>query len=246
MRYAVVLHFHQQDSARQFFTSFGTNLVAGHFYVTVSDPDVATFAEAIARECGVKEIEIRRIKNLGRDIPSKHMVFKEELQSYDLCLFSHGKESDANWFFDHNGILAGSIQRVHDICSLFAADPGLGLLFPDYLESRHPWLCWGQTRPMIDALLSDFGCDSSSIELLEFPAGGFFWARPQALLVMHSLRLQGQPLGWQHLPPEPLPRDGTLLHALERMPCLSCEMMGLRWEKLARYGSGRQPTTAGP
>jgi len=24
------------------------------------------------------------------------------------------------------------------------------------------------------------------------------------------------------------------LHALERMPCLSCEMMGFRWEKVSR------------
>jgi hypothetical protein len=67
------------------------------------------------------------------------------------------------------------------------------------------------------------------VELLEFPAGGFFWARPAALMPLHSLGLT-----LEALPPEPLASDNTLLHALERLPCLSCELMGLRWEKLAR------------
>jgi lipopolysaccharide biosynthesis protein len=52
------------------------------------------------------------------------------------------------------------------------------------------------------------------VELLEFPAGGFFWARPAALTPLHSLGLT-----LEALPPEPLAADNTLLHALVRLPC---------------------------
>ena len=78
-------------------------------------------------------------------------------------------------------------------------------------------------RQEVDSLLAPFGCDTSGVELLEFPAGGFFWARPAALLPMHSLGLT-----LEGFPTEPLPVSDALLHALERMPCLSCELMGLR------------------
>ena len=229
LRCAVVVHLHMPGIARRFFAWFGRHLCWADFYVTASDPMVAVGVEALAKEYGVERIHVCLIDNRGRDIPSKYMVFNQQLQEYDLCLFSHGKQSDQHWFYDHNNILAGSPQRLQAILSRFAADPGLGLLFPDYLESLLFSIGWGTMRATVDRLLVRFGCDTSSVELLEFPAGGFFWARPQALMVLHSLDLS-----WDDMPAEPLPVDGTLLHALERMPCLSCEMMGLRWEKIAR------------
>ena len=39
-----------------------------------------------------------------------------------------------------------------------------------------------------------------------------FWARPQALRVLFD-----QQWSWEHYPEEPLPYDGTRLHALERL-----------------------------
>jgi len=39
-----------------------------------------------------------------------------------------------------------------------------------------------------------------------------FWARPRALAPLIRAKLQ-----WQEFPAEPLPYDGTILHALERL-----------------------------
>lgn len=229
MQCAVVLHFYYPDTVQQFFVWFGAHLKGADFFITVADPLAEVMVERLAAEYGINVVDLRLIRNRGRDIPSKYLVFNEKLSAYDVCLFSHGKKSDYNWFYDHNRILAGSAQRVRDVCALFAADPALGLVFPDYLESHLIWIGWGGMRGIVDEMLLPFGCDTSAIEWLEFPAGGFFWARPMALQVMHSLRLD-----WDDLPEEPLALDGTLLHAIERMPCLSCEMMGLQWQKLAR------------
>jgi hypothetical protein len=138
-------------------------------------------------------------------------------------------ESDRQWFHDHNFLLAGSLDRVNVILDLFAAEPDLGLLFPDYLPTLLPHIGWGTMRRQVDELLATFGFNTGSIELLEFPAGGFFWARPKALGLLHGLGLT-----FADLPQEPLGADNTMLHALERLPCLSCEAMGMRWEKLSR------------
>ena len=183
----------------------------------------------LAQEYAIEAMQVRVLPNIGRDLPSKYIVFNSELQDYDLCLFSHGEESDGQWSHDHNTLLCGSAARVAAIQGLFAREAGLGLLYPDYLSSLLRFIGWGNMRPMVDSLLAPFGCDTSGVELLEFPAGGFFWARPAALLPMHSLGLT-----LEGLPTEPLPVSDTLLHALERMPCLSCELMGLRWEKISR------------
>jgi lipopolysaccharide biosynthesis protein len=45
-----------------------------------------------------------------------------------------------------------------------------------------------------------------------FPVGTMFWARTSALEPLIGLHLQ-----WDDYPPEPLPYDGTLLHAVERL-----------------------------
>ncbi len=233
LRCAAVLHFHTPTKARQFFADFGCHL-AGlvDFFVTTSEALVGQVLLTLAQDYGIKTMEVRVLPNIGRDLPSKCIVFNTALQAYDLCLFSHGKESDGQWFHDHNSLLCGSPARIAAIRRLFAGDAGLGLLFPDYLPSLLWLIGWGNMRPLVDSLLAPFGCDTSGVELLEYPAGGFFWARPAALTPLHSLGLT-----LEGLPPEPLAADNTLLHALERMPCLSCELMGLRWDKIAREPS---------
>jgi len=230
MHCAVVLHMYSAPKVCSFFSSFGCHLAGrADFYATTSSSVVAASLRSLALSYGVK-MEVVEIENRGRDIPSKYIVFNDAIQAYDLCLFSHGKESDGQWFHDHNSLLAGSSDRINQILDLFSADPDLGLIFPDYLPALIPNIGWGTMRRLVDQLLEPFGFNTGSIELLEFPAGGFFWARPRALGLIHGLGL-----GLADLPLEPLDADNTFLHAIERLPCISCEVMGMRWEKISRH-----------
>lgn len=245
---AVVLHFHGEHKARLFFASYGRWLAdRADFYVTSTNGMTTAALLSLAQDYGISNFLVREIENRGRDIPSKYIVFSEVLADYDLCLFSHGKESDICWFHDHNDLLAGSPERIDAIVDLFADDPGLGLVFPDYLSALLPLIGWGGMRRRIDALLRPHGWDTSDVDLLEFPAGGFFWARPAALAAIHALGLR-----LSDLPAEPLPNDNTLLHAIERLPCLSCERAGLRWERISRQVGedsvvqGQHSGSAGP
>jgi len=229
LRCAVVLHIHTQEKALLFFNSFGRYLVdRADFYATTSCEIAASTLRSVASDYG-SSIEVCIVPNRGRDIPSKYLVFNQVLSGYDLCFFSHGKQSDLQWFYDHNSILAGSLQRVDAILKLFSERPNLGLVFPDYLSCMRPQIGWGNMRRVVDDLLAQFSLDTRNIDLLEFPAGGFFWARPLALGLLHGLNLT-----FDQLPQEPLDQDHTILHALERMPCLSCEFLGFQWEKISR------------
>jgi len=229
-RIAVIIHFYGPRMAWLFFAYFVPSLAGlADFYITTSVEETAAICSSLAIEAGISNITVKVIDNRGRDIPSKYICFNAEMQCYDLCLFTHGKESDTAWFHDHNSVLAGSRAVVEAIIHLFHQRPALGLVYPDYMPHLVPFIGWLKCRPLVDQLLGKFGCDTCTVNLLEFPAGGFFWARPAALSVIHSLDLS-----LNDLPQEPIPLDGTILHAIERLPCLSCEMMGFEWEKLTR------------
>jgi lipopolysaccharide biosynthesis protein len=55
----------------------------------------------------------------------------------------------------------------------------------------------------------------------DFPNGTMFWCRPAALKPLLNLRL-----GWEDYPPEPVPYDGTILHAIERILPFVAENQG--------------------
>ena len=229
-RIAVVVHVFRVQEAR-FLFEYCLKYFAGiaELFITSSSSLLDSFCCLMAAEYGINIAESVVIENVGRDIPSKYICFNDSLRQYDLVYFTHGKFSDKQWLADANQCLAGSKERVLAILDMFRREDDLGLLFNDYLESNIPWIGWGSTRPLVDQMLSIYNCDSGSIDTIEFPAGGFYWARPSALEVINGLNLS-----INSLPAEPIPGCGTLLHAIERMPCISAEMMGYRWEKISR------------
>ena len=87
-----------------------------------------------------------------------------------------------------------------------AADPSIGMVFP----TTHMLSDGGIARTG-----QKFGRQLGLDELPEnfaFPVGTMFWARvEEALRPLFNLGLT-----WQDYPSEPAPRDGTVLHALER------------------------------
>ena len=56
-----------------------------------------------------------------------------------------------------------------------------------------------------------------------FPVGTMFWARPKVLKSMFDLKLD-----WRDYPEEPIPIDGTILHALERLLPFAARHSGYR------------------
>ena len=176
--------------------------------------------------------------NRGRDIGPFLTEVGALVQAgqYDVVGHLHGKRSLAvdgamgdRWRSFLVDTLLGGAAGLPAVLSLFADDPGLGLLFA---EDRH-CVGWDRNRPIAEALAARMQPAPALPEWPVFPIGTMFWARPAALAPLWALGLVPQ-----DLPAEPVAYDGTVLHAVERMLPAVCEATGHGWCTVHRKGAG--------
>ena len=106
------------------------------------------------------------------------------------------------------------------IIQRFSRDETIGLVFPD---DPH-LLGWGENLPYAPELAQRLGiAESLPKTTFNFPVGSMFWARTAALRPLFDLGLT-----WDDYPEEPVPYDGSLLHAIERILPFVVESAGFR------------------
>ena len=91
------------------------------------------------------------------------------------------------------------------------------MVFPDDPNA----LGWTANRAAAEPLAARLGLGMLPSNF-NFPIGTMLWARTSALAPFVNLSLQ-----WHDYPEEPLPYDGTLLHAIERLLPLTLSLLGL-------------------
>jgi lipopolysaccharide biosynthesis protein len=172
------------------------------------------------------------VENRGRDIGPMLTAFRGELKAgrYELIGHLHGKKTlhvhgntGERWrrfCFDHLAKAPGALSTVLEA---FDSDPELGLIFPDDPNS----VGWTKNRKIAQDLLVRLGMPPLPAEAIKFPIGTMFWARPKVLQPLWDLKLE--PTDY---PPEPLPSDGTVLHAIERLLPTLAQNVGLKWKTI--------------
>ena len=105
-------------------------------------------------------------------------------------------------------LLGSQSNRMMDrILGAMSNSPAIGMVFPD-----DPNLVgWDKNKPFAEELAERLGITELP-ENFSFPVGTMFWARVDALRRFWALGLD-----WEDYPEEPIPIDGTILHALERL-----------------------------
>jgi glycosyltransferase involved in cell wall biosynthesis/ubiquinone/menaquinone biosynthesis C-methylase UbiE len=202
--------------------------IAERLTLNASTPDLfisVTSEEAVAQTRQVlsgyrgRIAEVRTTPNLGRDIGSLLTEFGRSLcASYDIIGHLHTKKSAVlvnpefseawNVFLLENllgGQRAGAM--LDSVLSSMETDPTIGMVFPD---DPHV-LSWTGNRENADSVASRIGLGDLP-EQFNFPIGTMFWARSAVLSKFVELDLT-----WSDYPTEPVPYDGTLLHAIERL-----------------------------
>jgi lipopolysaccharide biosynthesis protein len=106
------------------------------------------------------------------------------------------------------------------ILGRLARDTGLGIVFPD--DPHLP--DWDDNQEVAAHLATRIGMVESLPPFFDFPIGTMFWARTEALRPLFALRLD-----WSDYPMEPVPADGTILHALERLLPFAARHAGYRY-----------------
>jgi glycosyltransferase involved in cell wall biosynthesis len=229
LRVAVHGHFHYPSLLTDFLARLKRNRTAIDLLLTTTSDDRARRISEIVSSQGVERATIMVVPNRGRDIGSLLTGLNQtSLFGYDVIGHFHGKRSphaDAStgetWRnFLWENLLGGEHGMLDVVMEAFASDRALGLVFPEDPHLND----WDENRLIADQLAARMGLQMPLPNHFDFPLGTMFWARPEALMPLMDLGIP-----WDEYPNEPLPIDGTLLHALERLVPFSTVHAGYRY-----------------
>ena len=175
----------------------------------------------------VRSVRVTVVENRGRDVAAFLCDLAPQIRDYDYCCFMHDKKAvqtkpgsvGASFGYVCNENVCRSASHVLNILTEFEQDPYLGLLCPPFPSHGAYFLnmCsggWGpnfdNTKALLRMLKLDVPISGEKNPIAPF--GSVFWFRVKALRPLFDH-------GWQHsdFPPEPLPADGTISHAIERV-----------------------------
>lgn len=222
IRIALHIHAHYVELLPDILGRLAANRQRADLFISVTSDEARLIAESHARAYGGRIVRIETVPNRGRDIGPFFTVFYESIKdSYDLVGHIHTKKSvdlkDGNvgkrWFeFLMNNLLGtDSVRMMDTIVERMHGDPSIGMVFPD-----DPHISGMEAnRPFAETMSEKIGIPHIPDYFL-YPMGTMFWARPAALQAMGDLKLT-----WDDYPPEPLPYDGSMLHAMERLIALA-------------------------
>jgi ubiquinone/menaquinone biosynthesis C-methylase UbiE/glycosyltransferase involved in cell wall biosynthesis len=213
MRVLLHAHFHYTDHVADFLRALDAN--SQHCELILTTNSIEKEAQ-IRTALGERAADIRVLPNLGRDIAPFLKVLEEAIGQCDLLGHFHGKRSphvdklvgDSWRVFLWQHLIGDEFPMVDIIKQAFSDDPKLGLVFPE-----DPYLVgWDKNREIAQKLAARMGLREPLPATFECPVGTMFWTRPEALAPL--LRLGLTP---DEYPSEPVPIDGTILHAIERL-----------------------------
>jgi lipopolysaccharide biosynthesis protein len=176
------------------------------------------------------KIFIKIVPNRGRDIGPLLSAFNQIIfNNYDVIGHVHTKKSTdikdpkigKLWFdFLLENLLGGKHSMASIILNQFEQNTDLGMIFPD---DPH-MIGWLANRDEAEKLALLLKIEKIPDTHFNFPVGTMFWARTAAIqpLLTHNFK-------WEDYPEEPLPYDGTMLHAIERLLPSIVEDMGYKW-----------------
>ncbi|MCD9005798.1 polysaccharide biosynthesis protein [Luteimonas sp. XNQY3] len=240
LRVGVMLHLFYPDLAEEFASALARMPLPFVLLVSVTDANAATrVRSAFVDIDAIERIEIACVPNRGRDIAPLLVTFREALLGLDIVGHLHSKKSlytgsvQNRWRSYLVESLLGDRDRIAWQLGMFAAEPTLGMIYP---ESHETVPLWGHTwlGNLADArsLASRIGFSIDPHAYIDFPAGSMFWARIDAIRPLLSL---GLPL--DAFPEEQGQLDGTLQHALERLFVAVTRASGYRAGVLPRNGA---------
>ncbi len=224
-RAAVICHVYYMDLLPQIAVYLRQVPQTIDIYISTSREDLSLI-EKILNDHGVDRLRMVRVENRGRDSSALYLGCREIAERYDYLCFVHDKKTSGGigpctigenfmaLIFD--SLLSGG-PGIMNILQLFEKNPRLGILSPPipihdgYFHLRRDAWCsdYEETKRTAEKL-------GLSIQVHKdkqpFVLSNAFWCRTAALAPLWRT-----PLRYEDYPNEPLPVDGVISHALERM-----------------------------
>jgi len=234
LRIAGICHIYFTDLASEMLEEFKLIPYKCDLYISTDSDEKRSSIERVFSNWEKGSVEIRLVENRGRDIAPKIVSFTDIYSEYDLLIFTHSKKSNSMFGPEWRKFLAnnlfGSPQIVKSVVEVFDRFPSVGMVISQHYapirEGR--WLDWGNNYWHAKRLARQMGIKIRLFDVLDFPSGSMFWARPDALTPLLALGLCSG-----DFPVEKGQIDGTIAHAIERLFLYGCERAGFIWLKVA-------------
>jgi hypothetical protein len=236
LKIAVHIHIYYIDVAEEFLKYLSNIPSKFDLFITYCNKDHLKKIEAIFCMENIDRLEIIEVENIGRDIAPLFINLKDSIFSggYDVIGHFHSKKSSEvsidmgerwrRYLLDN---LMGHPIRLNQLLNQFN-NPTIGLIFAEDSYS----VDMASNQKYADEL-----CEKMNIPKVEdsfvFPLGTMFWARPDALKPIFNCNFE------KFLQKEPIPYDGSYLHAVERLlphlakscgfECLTVYTKGTGW-----------------
>ena len=234
-RWVVHLHIYYIDCLGDLLSVLGPACSGADLIVTTDSLVKSDIISAEFLKYGLQSIfgviQVLVVPNGGRNVRPLLQVALPFLLNYELALHLHTKQSKHGadgpaWLNDLLDCLVASKAHVDQICQAFVDMPNLGVVIPRPAAHIRRHMNWGRNFEIAQLICQNvFG--SRRLEFtapLIFPAGMMFWFRPRAIQPLREMLNL-----WDKAAFEPLPVDGTYLHAIERLVAHSCEETGFKW-----------------
>ena len=219
LRVALHVHVFYPDQLAGIVRRLNINASAPDLFISVVTLEAAAAArEALSAYRG-RLVDLKITPNLGRDIGPLLTQFGRALcAGYEIVGHLHTKKSahvadrsvaNAWIMFLLENLIGGDRggAMLDAILSRMALDSRIGIVFPD---DPHV-IGWTKNRRYANCLAARMKLGALP-EQLNFPVGSMFWMRSTVLAKLVELEL-----AWSDYSPEPLPIDGTIQHAIERL-----------------------------
>ncbi|MCX6960268.1 MAG: methyltransferase domain-containing protein [Verrucomicrobia bacterium] len=227
---ALHLHLYYTEMADAILASIARCKSRPDLLISVGDQASRKEVEEALLKHGLEAKRIAIVPNRGRDIgPFLTEFGKEITDNYEIVGHLHSKNTLAiedrgfvrNWtYFLYGNLLGEQAPMMDIILKKMEENPTIGLIYPD-----DPFVVgWGENKTIAEKLLNRMKISGGELyENINFPVGTMFWARTKALKPLFDLNLD-----WGDYQGEPLPYDGSMLHAIERMLTIIAEQQNFK------------------
>ena len=227
-RVALHIHAYYPELLPDIISRLSLNLVCPDLFISITNEDARHLVTSQLEDYKGKVVDIQLVPNRGRDIGPFLTAFGLRiLSNYEYVGHLHTKKTadlnDASvgqlWYgFLLENLLGGESGAMADsILARMKHDQSIGMVFPDDPNT----IDWSANRAFAEPLAARMGLKQLPEHFI-FPVGTMFWARTSALAPLINVKLD-----WDDYPEEPLPYDGSTLHAIERLFSLTLPINNL-------------------
>lgn len=222
---AVIIHLYYFDLLKGYLDYIDN--IPEEIDVIVTSSENAILKELRERYAENKRISMIKKENRGRDISALLVACKDILSDYEYICFVHDKkpnrdylEQDVeNWNYNLWENMLSSSQYIRNVINYFEDNPDCGLLLPPEPFGEHldAWqgFSWGNDHDyeLTCELAQRLGINADiDWRYPSISIGSSFWVRVSAVTKLFKINWK-----YEDFVDEPMPLDGTISHAIERI-----------------------------